>query len=945
MARTARFISLASLFMVGITFLAGAVRSTTTAAASQRPIMSPTTHESIGRLPLYFEVNRGQTDREVKFLSRGRDHSVFLTPTETVLILHGTTPGRTQPAVLRMSLTGAAANPVAEGLEPQPGKVHYLIGRDAQKWRRDIPTYARVRFKAVYPGVDLVYYGREGRLEYDFVVAPGADPGQIRLTFTGADRLTVDDGGNLVASVGGGEVVNLQPRIYQEVDGRRQPITGRYRLLGPRTAGFALTAFDSSRPLVIDPQLLYASYLGGSGDDAANVTVDADGYIYVVGTTASSDFPTFAPYQPSLSGAKDAFVAKFDPTGASLVYATYLGGSGTDEGYNGRVDSTGAIAFTGLTNSADFPTVNPYQASLGGGDDVYVAKLAADGSSLLYATYLGGTLTDRPYGGMAMNASGIVAVTGYTASASFPLKNPYQSSGGGCFVTKIDPSQTGASSVIFSTRLGGSSTESVFGTDIDASGNIYVTGRTDSTDFPVLNAYQNFNGGSADAFLCKYNSAGSLSLATYLGGTGFDWGRELVVDASGNIWITGQTASSNFPITAGAYQTTLNGTYDGLLMKFDNSGILLLYSTFIGGAGTDRFEAMTINGAGNIFIGGYSDSSDYPLLDAIQSGMAGVRDAVVSEFDSSGGLVFSTYLGGSAADECWSLAAGPNDWIYAAGWTLSGDFPTVDPYQATFGGGGSTGDGFVFKIGEPVTPPGPVPVTYRITVPAGTTATDYRMVSVPMEVDSPRPTDFLGSQIGPYDTNLMRIGWWNEATQAYYEYPGDNEPCEPGDTGWFLFRNGKTLTLSGTKTPTVTGPMGLVGMAQRILQGWNQIGNPFLEAVAVDQIVVEDYNGDHALLTESANSITQPVFWVYRDGEYLAGTTLGLATGGWVKKLTPGEGWVWFPAAGTVPDADRAESAPADLERPPAPPGALDSSSSSGGGGGGCFIDAARGRY
>jgi hypothetical protein len=435
-----------------------------------------------GQLPLSFEANQGQTDAQVQFLAHGQGYSLFLTAREAVFAFRppaalgsqhkGIVPRPnavqatpdTARTVVHMQLLGANPAPQSVGLEELPGKVNYFRGNDPQQWRANVRTYAKVKYAAVYPGVDLVYYGQSRQLEYDFVVAPGADPAIITLGFEGVDHVDVDAQGDLVLSIASGSLRFQKPVIYQEEDGRRQTIAGSYVRKGLHQVGFQLAAYDVTRPLVIDPVLSYATYLGGSSfDEGAGIAVDATGAAYVTGRTGSSNFPTAHPLQPMLSGFSDAFVAKLSADGTNLVYATYLGGSITNAGRGIAVDTTGHAYVTGFTTSPDFPTTpGAFQVTYGGADcavggcgDAFVAKLSADGAALVYATYLGGSSTDEG-NSIAVDAAGAAYVTGFTFSPDFPTEHPLQPAygdGGDAFVAKLNAT---ASALVYATYLGGS---------------------------------------------------------------------------------------------------------------------------------------------------------------------------------------------------------------------------------------------------------------------------------------------------------------------------------------------------------------------------------------------------------------------------------------------------------------------------------------------------------
>src|SRR5438128_982013 len=414
-----------------------------------------------GKLPLIFEANQGQTDPQVKFLSRGSGYTLFLTPTEAVLALREGASARNvvdgspaakrergqplQGTVLRMKLLDANLAPRVTGVEELRGRSNYFIGNDPAKWRANVPTYAKVEYREVYPGVNLVYYGNQRQLEFDFIVAPGADPQRIRLGVEGADRLDLDAEGDLVVHTGGAQVRLQQPHVYQMANGVRQEIESRYVLNDHHQVEVWVAADDTHKPLVIDPTLTYSTYLGGTGfDEGFGIAVDSLGQAYVTGVSASLDFPmTAGAFQPRFAGgSRDAFVTKLNPTGAALAYSTYLGGTGDENGFGIAVDATGNAYVTGLTNSnLDFPTTaGAFQRSSAGGiSDAFVTKLNAAGAALVYSTYLGGTSDDFGLG-IAVDNFGNAYVTGFTGSLDFPTLGAFQSTsgdGGDAFVAKF----------------------------------------------------------------------------------------------------------------------------------------------------------------------------------------------------------------------------------------------------------------------------------------------------------------------------------------------------------------------------------------------------------------------------------------------------------------------------------------------------------------------------
>jgi uncharacterized protein (TIGR03437 family) len=692
-----------------------------------------------GQLPLSFEANRGQADPPVRFLSHGHGYSLLLTPTDAVLHLrtsglgardeHSPPSGipqsairNPQSAVLRMRLMGANPAPDVAGLEKLPGKVNYFTGNDPTKWRTNIPTYARVQYRAVYPGVDLVYYGNQQQLEYDFVVAPGASPKSIRLAIQGADKLDLDERGDLVLHARGGEVRLRKPVVYQETAGVRNEIAGGYTLQGEHQVGLEVGAYDGSRPLVIDPTLAYSTFLGGSGDDQAKaIAVDSSGNAYVTGSTASTNFPRASAVQSTFGGNGDAFVAKLNAAGSALVYSTYLGGNNNDIGLGIAVDSAGNAYVAGLTESANFPRANALQAAFGGGStDAFVVKLNTSGSALVYSTYLGGSGSDEGHG-IAVDSSGNAYVTGSTSSGNFPRANALQSTFGGngnAFVAKLNAA---GSALVYSTYLGGSGGDIGQGIAVDSSGNAYVTGVTASTNFPVQSPLQRALGGvggvDGDAFVAKLNAAGSaLVYSTYLGGSALDYGYGIAVDSSGNAYVTGFTSSGNFP-TASPRQTTWGGAQDAFVAKLNAAGSALVYSTYLGGNNNDVAYGIAVDSSGNAYVTGYTISGNFPGTSLLRGTLCSDHEAFVTKFNTAGSLVYSTCLGGYAGESGNGIAVDSSGNAYVTGWTQSSDFPTANPFQATFGGPVNTFDAFIAKIVEP---PNPVPA---ITLLAPATAT------------------------------------------------------------------------------------------------------------------------------------------------------------------------------------------------------------------------------
>ncbi len=688
----------------------------TFATRRNRQHSGPQLVESYGQIPLHFERNEGQTDERVAFLARGAAYTLFLTHAgEAVLALRKGEPapavhrslrheGREvvsevpagTTSVLRIKLEGADLRTSAQGRDDLPGKSNYFIGSDPRRWRTDVPQFARVHYDHVYPGIDLTYYGNQRQLEYDWIVSPGADPGAIGMTFEGALNLSIDAGGSLVLALPGGEVVNKPPVVYQDVQGRRVPVPGRYVRRGEREIGFDVGAYDRSRPLVIDPVLVYSTYLGGSQTDfGAAIAVGADGSTYLGGLTRSIDFPPGTVYQPANAGGEDAFLAKLNPSGSALVYSTYLGGSGDDNAWGIAVDAAGSAYVSGQTRSTNFPTSNPIQPAHAGGLDAFVAKVSASGSVLLYSTFLGGSVDD--FGnGIAVDGSGSAFVAGSTKSLNFPVASAYQSTilgGNAAFVAKLSPSGT---TLDYSTYLGGVTLAGNGGAEVrsiavDNAGNAYLTGSAFGT-LPIANAYRSTCSGAC-AFVTKLGPSGlTLDYSTYLSAQ--STGHGIAVDGTGSAYVTGTTSSQTFPVVNALQSSYAGGPFDAFVTRLNPIGSTLVYSTYLGGSGDDQAYSVAVDGAGNAYVTGGTLSADFPTVNAYQ-GYGGSYDVIVTKLSAQGSMIYSTYLGGAGGDSGQAIALDLSGSAYVTG-NASGGFPMVDAYQASFSGGSY--DGFVAKL-------------------------------------------------------------------------------------------------------------------------------------------------------------------------------------------------------------------------------------------------------
>jgi hypothetical protein len=532
---------------------------------------------------------------------------MFLHPEGAVVALAGS--GRQAPTLLRLHLDGGARRQ-GIGLDPLAAKANYFVGNEARRWTRDVPMYGRIRYADVYPGIDVIYYGSRGCLEYDFVVQPGSDPSLIQLAFQGANRIDQEADGRLTLVTESNRLTLKRPEIYQIVAGRRESVSGNFTLKNGKV-GFAVQKYDRSKPLVIDPVLLYSSFLGGvSGSTNSNaIALDAAGSFYVTGQTASIDFPISGAAQPGYIANYDAFVAKFTSSG-TLVYATYLGGESNDQGTGIAVDANNSAYITGSTSSTTFPTVNASQGALAGNTDAFLTKLGPAGNTIAYSTYFGGSDYDSATGVAVIRATGDAFITGQTYSTNLPLLSPYQSTNAGspdAFIARF--TTTGVKT--FATYFGGFSTDIAQAIAVDAAGNCFITGYTySSSNFPTTAGALRRNGPNAEAFVTKFNGNGSgLVYSTLVGGSGDDFGRGITVHSSGTAMITGYTTSADLPTTPGVAQPNPGGSNDAFVARLASDGSSYLYLTYLGGEKNDQGNAISVEEpSGAVYVTGSTQS-------------------------------------------------------------------------------------------------------------------------------------------------------------------------------------------------------------------------------------------------------------------------------------------------------------------------------------------------
>jgi len=693
-------------------------------------------------IPLFFIENRGQADPEARFYAKAQGYTLWITPEGMVFDVVRRVPddgrGGSPPDIREMR--GRERKPAARGVarlrfvdaHPSPEivpvgeaalSVNVFRGSDPSRWHGGIPTSRAVRYRGLYPGIDLEVYGVEKQVEYDWIVAPGADPGKIRFSYGDAADVRIDENGDLRVRTDGGDLVHRRPVAYQEIGGKRVAVVSAFRKSGENTCGFSVGDYDRRHPLVIDPVVLaYGTCLGGGGADAGAAVAVADdsGVVYVAGRTDSADFPVRDGFQEKPAGGYDLFIAKIDTTkrGAeSLLWCSYLGGSGNEDydywkpgaspaGDNGvqqtvsmLADGAGHVYVAVTTTSPDFPTTpNAFQRARHPGFDVVVAKLdttIAGPASLVYATYLGGNNNDhiaRTGNGIAVDERGIIHIAGHTFSPDFPTTpDAFRTVKNGdleAFVVKLDPSGNGPSDLLYGTYLGGNKYDLLNALVLDGRGRAWVTGRTTSPDFPVRGGFQPAHHGMDDAFVACIDTSekgdAALTWSSYLGGSEKDRGYGIALDGAGRLYLTGWTASPDFPVRGGFQSTHNGGTDDAFIACIDTTGkgdASLAWSSYLGGSESEEAQGIALDGAGRLYLTGRTASPDFPVRGGFQTALHGDWDGFVACLETTGDLVWSSYLGGEDYDQADAIALDGAGGVYVTGWTFSPDFPTRHAFQ------------------------------------------------------------------------------------------------------------------------------------------------------------------------------------------------------------------------------------------------------------------------
>ena len=693
--------------------------------------------DSYGKIPLAFTANIGQADPHVSFTTRGVGCSMFFNSTGTTFLLSRETAasvaGRSlqkkaaldgdikkkmdqdreyESFAVKTSFVGASENPDVNGEGRLSWNNNYFMGNDHSKWRTDIPNYSKLRFSDVYQGIDLVYYGNKNRIKYDFIVKAGEDPSKISVKYdlgdNGGNSISINAKGQLEISTPLGVIIEEKPLCYQMIGGKKIPVDISYNIIdrSDNIFGFKIGEYDTTEDLTIDPELIYSTFLGGSNiDNGYAIAIDSTGNAYITGSVNSTEYPTTAgAFDLSQNGDYDVFISKLNSTGTALVYSTYLGAGNADYASDIALDSSNCAYVVGNTSSMNFPMINGmFDTSINSTMDAFITKLNASGNALVYSSFLGGSANDTAEG-VVVDSLGFAYVTGITYSSNYPVISgsydiTFNSGECDAFLTKVNATGT---ALIFSTYIGGNSYDYAYDLTLDSSGYIYVLCTTYSANFPVTSgSYDTSQNGNYDIAVTKFNTAGSaLVYSAFIGGSSYEVGNGIAVDSSGNVYITGQTYSSDYPVTTGAYDTIFNGgDYDAFVTKLSPTGISLIYSTFLGGSVTEVGNGIAVDSSGNAYVTGHTYSSNFPTTsngyDTSFNG--GDYDAFITKINQAGNaLSYASFLGGSGVDSGYGLAVDSGENVYIVGSTRSSNYPvTAGVADSVFNG---VCDVFVTKL-------------------------------------------------------------------------------------------------------------------------------------------------------------------------------------------------------------------------------------------------------
>jgi hypothetical protein len=766
--------------------------------------------QGLSRLPVYFLENRGQLPlTDVVYYVQSRAASAYFTPQGVVYALRsrnflqpvsvGNPPMQT--AVVRQDFIHANRHPLLEAVDRTPARVNYFYGSNRPPVT-DVAAYESVIYRDLWPGIDLSYTGAGGNLKYTFHVRAGADPRQIRFAYRGASHLSLTPNGSLHVETPAGNFSDDAPIAWQLGDHGRQPVRAAFRLHGEEVS-FDVGDYDRSRDLVLDPAVvIYSGFIGGVANDKGSaIAVDVAGNAYVTGYTFSgTGFPTPGGYDTTYNGGADAFVAKVNAAGTALVYATYIGGSQSDYPEGIAVDVAGNAYVAGYTFSSNFPTTaGAYDPTHNGSTDAFVFKLSPAGNSLLYSSYIGGTAEDQATE-IAIDSAGNAYISGSSNSADFPSSSgSFQGGTSDAIVAKLNSNGTALS---YSWMIGGSGDDSALGIAVDSTGAAYVTGYTNSPNFLTLVGPDLTSNGNFDAFIFRLNPSGTaLTYSGFIGGSGIDAGRAVAVDPGGNAYVTGNTESANFPVTMGAFDTVQNGLADAFVTKVNAAGTALVYSTFIGGAMADSGRGITVDAVGNAYVVGSTQSADFPVnVDGPDTTLNGSLDAFVAKLNGDGRfLEYAGFHGGSGSDFAESIAVDQLGAAYFTGISSStqATFPALVGPDLTANG---DDDAFVAKLSPFPGTAGPV-IAFR----NGFNAIELNTFPSPLlrnaggnfRLNPAVAATALGRVF--FVARDSAVGIWINSlrfddTFSGWVFAGGNSPGNPdvavsGETAWIAFRD------------------------------------------------------------------------------------------------------------------------------------------------------------
>ncbi len=821
--------------------------------------------ERYGNLPLSFEINEGQAQPKVEFISRTTSRVVYFS--HDGLWVRGVAAAKNGAPPLEMTLAGANPSVVVQGMDKLPGKTNYLIGNDPKRWRHNVPTFAKARYSDIYPGIDLVYYGNQSKLECDFNVKPGADPHSIRLDFRGSHFIRIENDGDLLVKAAGNQIRFSKPIVYQIISPQggaatqRRSVDGHYAAHGHEVR-FEIGAYDKTKALVIDPILSYSTFLGGSSAEFGSaIAVDSGGNAYVTGQTASVDFPvTTGATQPSLGGSYDVFVTKINSSGTAFVYSTYLGGSNNDYGQGIAVDANGNAFVTGSTLSADFPsTPGAFRTCAGCNPaavtEAFAVKLDPTGASLVYSTYIGSVVGEA----ISIDAAGNAYITGAAGTNTPTTPGAFQETcppARGCDAAFVSKVNTTGSALVYSTYLGGSGGEAGYGIAVDKAGETYVVGGTYSADFPTtagsFRTACNPPGSvdAQDAFVTKLTADGAkLMYSGCLGGGNADWALAVALDSTNSAYVTGYSFSADFPVTTGAFQSTCRactaGTDSAFVTKINQAGSGFVYSTYLGGSSSSAGRGIAVDATGRAYITGDTVSLDFPTTDgAIQTSYAGNTDAFVSVLGPQGdSLPYSTFLGGSNADQAFGLALDQDSNVYVVGTTASFDFPaTIGAPQSVNHSGGYyyPTDAFITKMPTVAVPS----QTGTISVSTNVAAAGFVITGPASLSGSGIRATFLNAPVGTYSIAFSPVTGYGTPTAALQ-----------------VLTAGGSISFVGTYTPIVVLPAPIItsfapttGVTGEHIYLFTIAGQNFQQGATVS------FSGGQSITVDSGSLVVTPTF-------------------------------------------------------------------------------------